>query len=304
MKKKLCLPLTARPHRARMQILIKELEKHFELDIWEPKERNGDMSVNSILYAIEFNNYLSGKNFDGIIIRGDRYEMLGLSMVAVYKGFKIIHIEGGDLSGDVIDSKVRHSITHLSDFHFATNKEAHQRLIAMGISPERVWNFGSLDTEYADSVKLKKIKDQPFILVAYHPIFNEDETELDKALENFKDNVIIKIGSNKDTGRTYGEEQFSPEDYINLMRGAKVLVGNSSSLIKEASILKKGVVLIGNRQSRRFMPHNVVQVPCKVDNIIKAILYQMQNKYDKDLTYYKPNTSKEICQQLKKILQE
>lgn len=221
-------------------------------------------------------------------------------MVASYKGFQIIHIEGGDLSGDVIDSKVRHAITHLSDYHFATNREAHQRLIAMGTRPDRVWNFGSLDVEFANKVKPKKLKSKPYILVAYHPI-KEDETELDKALSTFKCD-IIRIGSNKDAGRTYGQEEFSPEDYINLMRGALVLVGNSSSLIKEASILKKGVVLIGNRQNRRFMPQNVVQVPCKEDNILQAILFQMQNKHEQDLTYYQKDTSKKICQQLRKEL--
>lgn len=304
MKKKLCLPLTSRPHRARMQLLIKELHKHFDLDIWEPKERKGDITSNAILYAIEFNNFLAGKNYDAIILRGDRYEMLGLGMVSAYKGFKVIHIEGGDLSGDVIDSKVRHALTHLSDYHFATNKESHQRLVAMGVQPDRVFNFGSLDVEYASKVKPKRLRNKKYILVAYHPLENEDEKELDIALKEYEWYDIIRIGSNKDTSKTYGTEEFSPEDYINLMREATVLVGNSSSLIKEASILGKGVVLVGNRQSRRFMPHNVVQVPCERDNILKAILYQMQNKYKKDLTYYQPNTSKKICQLLRKQLNQ
>lgn len=301
MKKQLLIPLTARPHRARMKLLIAELEKQFKVDIWEPQERKGDMTSNAILYAIEFSNYLIGKDYDAIILRGDRYEVLGLGMVASYKGFKIIHIEGGDLSGDVIDSKVRHAITHLSDYHFATNKEAHQRLVAMGVPPDKVWNFGSLDVEFADKVKTNKIKKGTYILVAYHPLENEKEQELDKALKHFKCD-IIRIGSNKDAGRTYGKEEFSPEDYINLMRGAKVLVGNSSSLIKEASILGKGVVLVGDRQSRRFMPHNIVQVPCEKDNILKAILYQMQNKYEKDLTYFQPRTSVNISKTIRKFL--
>ena len=169
-----------------MQLLIQELSKSFTLDIWEPKERKGDMTSNAILYAIEFNNFLLGKNYDAIILRGDRYEMLGLGMVSAYKGFKIIHIEGGDLSGDVIDSKVRHAITHLSDFHFATNKESHQRLVAMGVPPDKVFNFGSLDVEYASKVKPKKLRSKLYILVAYHPLENEDETEPDKALKHFK----------------------------------------------------------------------------------------------------------------------
>ncbi len=106
-----------------MKLLIRELKKNNQLDIWEPKKQDGDMSISAIFYAIEFYNYLKGKEYDCIIIRGDRYEMLALCMVAVYLGFKVVHIEGGDESG-VIDNKVRHAITHLSDYHFCTNKES------------------------------------------------------------------------------------------------------------------------------------------------------------------------------------
>ena len=283
-----------------MQLLIKELQKHFDLDIWEPKERNGDMSANAILYAIEFNNYLAGKDYDGIIIRGDRYEMLALSTIATYKGFKVIHVEGGDLSG-AIDNRVRGAITKLADYHFCTNKESHTRLVNMGVDLDTIWDFGALDVEFAHEVKPKRLREKDYILCAFHPIETEDEKELDKVLDK-QECDTIRIGSNSDYGRTYGTEQYSPEDYINLMRGAKVLVGNSSSLIKEASILKVPVVLVGDRQKNRLMPRNVVQVPCKADKIKLAIEFQMKNRYEKDLTHYKKDTSKQITKQLLKIL--
>lgn len=285
-----------------MKLLIQELQKHFSVDIWEPKERKGDMTSNAILYAIEFSNYLIDKNYDAIIIRGDRYEMLGLSMVAVYRGFKIIHIEGGDESG-VIDNKVRHAITHLSDYYFCTNKESHRRLINMGVPIESVFNFGSLDVEFADKVKPKKSIKEPYILVAYHCIPGEDVNELEEALKMLKNCAIIKVGSNTDYGRKYGNEEFPPEEFINTLRFAKCAVGNSSALLKEASILGTPVVLVGNRQQNRLMPRNVVQVPCKKENIQMAILYQMQHKREKDLLYYQANTSKKICRQMEKYLQ-
>ena len=280
-----------------MKLLLAELNKNFELEIWEPKEREGNMATNAILYAIEFSNFLVGKDYDAIVIRGDRYEMMMLATIAVYKGFEVVHIEGGDDSG-VVDNKVRHTITHLSDYHFCTNKESHRRLINMGVPIDRVWNFGSLDVEFASRVKPKKLRDSKYILVAYHPIPDEDDNELTKALESFPKYDKIVVGSNKDYGKGYGEEEFPPEEFINVLRYAKCAVGNSSALIKEASILGTPVVIIGDRQRSRLMPRNVVQVPCETDKITLAIEYQIKNKPYKDELYYQKNTSKKICQTL------
>lgn len=300
---KICLPITARPHLARMQYLIKELQKDFDLDVWEPKQQEGSMAINAIFYAIEFSNFLIGKDYDAIMIRGDRYEMLLLATIAVYKGFKVIHIEGGDMSG-VIDNKVRHAVTHLSDFHFATNEESHKRLINMGIPLDRVWNFGSLDVEFASKVKPERLRQGNYILVAYHPIPDEDPKELDEALKSWKEESIIRIGSNTDYNQKYGKEEFLPQDFINVLRYAKCAVGNSSALIKEASILGTPVVLVGQRQNNRLMPKNVIQVPCETEPISLAIEYQMKHKPKIDTLYYQKGTSKKICQQLLKSLNQ
>lgn len=261
------------------------------------------MGAQAILYAIEFNNYLLGKHFDAIIIRGDRFEMLGLTMVATYQGIKIIHLEGGDTSG-VIDNRVRHAITHLSDFHFCTNEQSHRKLINMGVPLDHVWNFGSLDVEYAEQVKpVKVLKQRPYILVAFHPIEGENANELDKALREFEGHYdIVRIGSNTDYGKGYGTEQFSPEEYINMMRFAALCIGNSSSLLKEASVLSVPVINIGSRQNDRLKPKNVLDLPCKAKIITEGIEFQLKREYKKDLTYYQKDTSKKIVNKLKEIL--
>lgn len=271
--------------------------------MWIPKEEKGGMSISSIFYAIQFSNYLNGKEFDYAIIRGDRYELLFLTAICAYRGIPIIHIEAGDQSG-VVDNKIRHAISHLSDYHFATNEESLRRLVNMGLPMSKIYNFGSLDVEFANEVKPKQIHKKPYIFCAYHGIEGEDEGELNRALERFEDYDIIRAKGNGDYNKEYPAEYFEPEDYINLMRGAKVCVGNSSSLIKEASILEVGVVLVGDRQKNRLLPNNVLTVPCEEEKIKLAIDFQMGNKHKRDLIYFQEGTSKNICNQLKKLSQE
>ena len=302
--KKICFPATNRVHLARQKLLLEELKKDFEVDIWEPTVKNeGGKCVYSLLRAVEFNNFLSqNQEIEAVLVRGDRYEILGLAMVAVYRGLTIIHIEGGDLSG-AIDNKIRYAVTHLSDYHFCTNEESHARLIQNGISPTRVWNFGSLDTEFAKSVESEKIRKKPYIMCAFHPIEGEDEGEVERALKNFSDYEILNIKSNKDYGRQYGQETFSPEYYISLMRNASCLVGNSSSFLKEASIMGVPVVLVGERQHKRLKPENVLNSLCEEKRIVKAIQYQLgMERYGPSFIYYQKNTSKKIANKLKEIL--
>lgn len=300
--KKICFPATNRVHLARQQLLLDELRKKFEVVVFEPTTIPSVKSVFSIMCAIEFNNFLS-KNLDvdAILIRGDRYEMLGLTMVALYKGLTIIHIEGGDLSG-AVDNKVRYAITHLSDYHFCTNDESHQRLIQNGVPINKVWNFGSLDVEFAKTVEEKKIIEEPYLLVAYHPIEGENENEVERAMSQFTQFKIINIASNNDYGKQFGSDNYSSEDYINLLRFANCCVGNSSSFLKEASILGTPVVNIGSRQNKRLKPHNVVDVPCKTGRIRAAIDFHAENRFEPDLIYYKLDTSKNIVKKLIELL--
>jgi len=300
-KKKICFPVTFRGHEARQKLLLDELRNDFDVQIWKPTTSPGAMSVFAIFCAIEFNNYLSQNQFDAVLIRGDRYELMGLAMVAAYKGLKIIHIEGGDLSS-VIDNKVRHAITHLSDLHFCTNEESHRRLISMGLPTNRVWNFGSLDAEFAISVKPNRIIAEPYILVAYHGIPGEEENEVTKAVENFKDYKIVNIQGNKDYGKEFKGEEYAPEDYINLIRFASVCVGNSSSFLKEASVLGTLVVNVGARQDKRLKPANVLDVNCYENEITRAIYYQLGKVGAIDHTYFKSDTSIKIAEKLKEIL--
>jgi len=171
----------------------------------------------------------------------------------------------------------------------------------MGVPIDRVWNFGSLDVEFAKGVPHESIglSKKERLLIAYHPIEGEDENEVELATKDYE---RVVVGSNKDYGRQYGEEIYTPEEYVDLMRCASVLVGNSSSFLKEASILGTPVVLVGDRQKNRLYPHNVLHAPCEASIIKEAINFQMKRTFEPDYIYYKGNTSGNIANKIKEIL--
>lgn len=298
--KRILFPSTNRVHYARQQILLEELSKEFDVVVEEYQSKYFDTLDAIADYANHFRKVIE-EGFDLALVRGDRFEMLPIAMLCAYRGVPIAHIEGGDLSG-AIDNKVRHAITQLADIHFATNEESQKRIIGMGVSPSSVFDYGSLDTEFARSVLLEDYKGEAYILVVYHPLENEDVEELDKALKHWNGKVV-RIQSNKDSGKTYGNEEYLPEEYINLMAHASCLVGNSSSFLKEASVFGTPVVNIGERQHMRYTPNNVINVPVKKFDIKTSIAYQVEHgRYAPSDFYYKENTSRNITNELKKFL--
>lgn len=299
--KKILIPITNRAHVARMKLLLRELKlsPHLEIIDVEFTLEGKTMQERAANFAHFFGEALDTHLPDIVIIRGDRFEMLPAAMLAAYCGVKIAHIEGGDLSG-AIDNKVRHAITHLADVHFVTTPEAARRVIALGADPEKVYNFGSLDAEFAANVPINAVRKMGYFVTSFHPIPGEDGEKIRMATDQFKrdnpDIEEVRIVSNQDYGVAYGNEEFGPEDYINLLRMAFFCVGNSSSFLKEASYLGVPVVDVGERQNNRLKPSSVLHVPYDERAIYLGMEYQSKRgHYADDHTYYKPGTSSKIA---------
>lgn len=149
------------------------------------------------LGIVEFSSLFNNIEPDIIVVRGDRFECLSAATAAAYMNIPIAHLEGGDRSG-TIDESVRHSITKLSHFHFATNDEAKKRLLRMGEDPKFVFYYGSPDIEVVAKLAKKKINGVDlektgsgavldlkgdFLMVMYHPVW-KDVDSLRKLSEN------------------------------------------------------------------------------------------------------------------------
>lgn len=297
------------------------------------------MAKTAGLTVLEFANSLYKLNPDVVLIRGDRFEQLAMAMAAAYLNKTIAHIEGGDLSG-TIDESVRHAITKLAHLHFTTNEDSRRRVVKMGEHPRRVWNVGSLDVEFASSVNKKLDKQliyesgigahidagKPFLMVMQHPVTTEKSNrrhmELLLRVVDGLDMQAVWFWPNSDAGtdemakairmyREHGELKHNkikfithilPEDFIALLKCAKVLVGNSSAGIKECSYLGVPVVNVGTRQKNRLRASNVTDVEPRAAAIKRAIEKQLSHgPYSSSRIYYKLGTSKKIADVLGKV---
>ena len=300
------------------------------------------MAKTAALIALETSNIFEKLNPDIVLIHGDRFEQLALAMSAAYLNKTIAHIEGGDVTGS-IDESVRHAITKLSHIHFVTNDAARRHVIQMGENPKMVFNVGSPDLEFIKNSN-KKITseyanlrgvggnvdiEKPFALVMFHPVTSEADhvrgvEAIYGALVRAKLSAVwfwpnIDAGTadmsrrlreihDQKSGDTGVNIRFMidllPDDFVALLRKAAIVVGNSSSGIKEASFLGVPTVNIGSRQAGRLRAPSVIDVDGDYGSakIADAIKYQLRHgKYPGFKGYFKPNTSENIVRILSKI---
>ncbi len=240
---------------------------------------------------------------DCLIVLGDRYEIFAAAQAALLSRIPIAHIAGGDTTEGAFDEALRHAMTKMAQLHFVTNEEARQRVVQLGENPGHVYNYGSpgLDTlrqlapmsrvelEEALGVRLWP----KTLLVTYHPVTLEAgsargyETLLAALAELGPDTGFIFTGSNADPeGRRLhalteafvranaGRAHFFAslgEHYLQLMRHADAVVGNSSSGLYEAPSFGVPTVNIGDRQRGRPKAASVFDAPPEREAIVRAL---------------------------------
>ncbi len=246
---------------------------------------------------------LNNAHPDFVFVVGDREEAITTSMVCAYLDIPVCHIAGGDIAKDGnIDNSTRYAASKYAHIHFTILEQHKQNLMKLGEDEWRIYNVGNpaLDKFISTPLlSLNEINEQlsasiadDFILVIYHPIITAHEREAEYARELFaalKDSgkYIVMNSPNSDAGNiailkemetfaqnnqsVYWFKNLPREIYVNLMRHAALLVGNSSSGIIEAPSLGLPVINVGERQRGRFHSNNVTFVdPIKIE-ILSAI---------------------------------
>ena len=302
------------------------------------KTKLGNGSKNEMSLAIadtikKFTDYFSNYNPDLLVVFGDRFEIFGVATAASVLGIKIAHFSGGDITEGAIDDIFRNSITQMSCLHFPGNEESRQRIIQMGKDAKTVFNVGEpgvenvLNIKKINSKQLSKIINfdltKDYAIVAYHPetIGNRDIEndiyQLIGALDKNEMNYII-VKANADAGGLLINDiwqkevsnhnnwlfvsSLNTELFINCLRNAKMIIGNSSSGIVEAPTVGIPTVNIGNRQKGRMMADSVITCECQTKEISKAILKALKMRNKKYYLYGNGKTSEKVLKILLKYL--
>ncbi len=164
-----------------------------------------------------------------------------------------------------------------------------------------------INKKYKTNINSKK----NYIVFLFHPDTNKFSQQINVVLDSLMlalkklDTNLVIINSNSDAGSTeivdslkifqtenIKEKKYktlnidyinhlTSSEYLTLLQGCKLLVGNSSSGIREGSFIGINVVNIGDRQRFRFKPNNVYNADLEVKSILDSIIKAFKNKSPK-----------------------
>ena len=254
-----------------------------------------------------------------------------VGVAAAHMNIPVGHIQGGEVSGS-IDESLRHALSKFAHFHFPANGDAAKRLIRMGENPKFIFTVGcpSLDALlYAKELPRAELEEKtglriedPFIIIIHHTVtteVNEVSAHMKAVLDAVKEIGIqaLLLYPNNDAGahavikevegtHILRMRTLSIEEYGNLLRYAKALVGNSSSGIHETASFHVPTVNIGNRQDGRLRPDNVIDTPNDKEKIKRGIEKALYDELflEKIKTCVNPYGDGRSAERIVKVLKE
>ena len=261
-----------------------------------------DISANQAEALVKFTDLFLSEKYNGIVLLGDRYEMLAVAIAAGNTHTPIFHLCGGDTTEGALDEWIRHSITKMSYIHFVTNEESRKRVIQLGEHPRRVFNYGSTSIDnilnVADMTKVEALQsigleECKYVLCTYHPVTMEEGSVDEQiecflaAIKSFPKLQFIVTKSNADQGGARINELLDEAEkeidnlhvftslgvrrYLSLMKYAEFVLGNSSSGIIETPAFHVPTVNIGDRQRGRLQSESIINCGDDANSIVKAI---------------------------------
>uniref|UniRef100_A0A803SL01 UDP-N-acetylglucosamine 2-epimerase domain-containing protein n=1 Tax=Anolis carolinensis TaxID=28377 RepID=A0A803SL01_ANOCA len=277
---------------------------------------------------------------DIMIVHGDRFDALALATSAALMNIRILHIEGGEVSG-TIDDSIRHAITKLAHYHVCCTRNAEQHLISMCEDHDRILLAGcpsydkllsSKKKDYMSIIRMwlgEGVKPKDYIVALQHPV----TTDIKHSIKMFELTLDALISFNKmtlvlfpniDAGskemvrvmRKKGVEHHPNfravkhvpfDQFIQLVAHAGCVIGNSSCGVREVGAFGTPVINLGTRQIGRETGENVLHVrdADTQDKILQALHLQFGKQYPCSKIYGDGNAVPRILKFLKSIdLQE
>ena len=292
------------------------------------------------LALISFSEAYQRLKPDMVVLLGDRYEILAATIAAYTAKIPISHLCGGEITEGAYDDAYRHSITKMSYLHFTDTILSSKRVIQLGEEPSRVYCYGSLGNDELSKIMYKNKKEleneislslKNYILIVYHATTLEQEDPsiffekmMEYLLNNFINYNFIVIKGNSDSyGRSINQKidilekentnriksYFSTSRglYLNLLKNADLMIGNSSSGICEAPCLGTLNINIGDRQKGRERANTTIDCSSNIKKFIEIMQKYKKGEYSYLLSdiknpYFGENVAEKILCTIKNKL--
>lgn len=240
-----------------------------------------------------FGDALAEDRPDGLVLLGDRFEIVPVALACVVHGIPVAHVHGGETTEGALDEYFRHAVTKLATLHFPATEAYRQRILQLGEAPERTFAYGAPGLDHLHHTELPSRAalqdalalplDRPTALVTYHPVTAEPgeagvqiEALLAALLAETPLQAVFTQPNADAEGRAIQQriERFCRDEperfrfvanlgtprYLGCLRHLDLLVGNSSSGLVEAPSFRMPVVNVGTRQRGRVRAANVIDV--------------------------------------------
>lgn len=272
-------------------------------------------------------------SYDVVFALGDRFEMFAAVAAGLPFNVNFAHIHGGETTLGAIDNAYRHSISHMSNWHFVTCSAYKNRLEEILGSSQNIFNVGALSIENLSHLKLYSTEEmvklfnidftKPSILSTFHPetvAFKKNEIYIEEIIQSFKKlnkyQIVVTMPNADTMGNFIREklqiaakelsnlilvESFGTLGYLSAMKHCEFLLGNTSSGFVEASYFPKAVINLGHRQDGRLRSAHIfdTEIDCnKILNQVKVI-EQLKNNLPHLQEYGSGNTSDLMIEILK-----
>lgn len=312
----LCLIATGTHLSSEFGYTVKQIEEDgFEIaekiDILMSGDSPALISKTMGMAFISFADMYERQKPDMLVVLGDRYELIPVCFAAVNAKIPIAHLSGGETTEGAVDECVRHCVTKMSYLHFPACEAYGKRIIQLGESPDRVFNFGDVGVELVrDTKKLSREKcseelsydfTKDYICVIFHPTTLQVEEaacqadNLLKAIEAVPEYNYVFIRGNADAGgriihsrieefiKKYPQNKMfvslRAELYLSVLSHASALLGNSSSGIVEAPAMGVPTINVGDRQKGRLQANSIINSDNQMPNIIAALKKLKDRQY-------------------------
>ena len=290
------------------------------------------------LGTIGFADALARLQPDIMVLLGDRFEALAAAQTAMILRIPIAHIHGGETTEGAIDEAIRHSITKMSQIHFVSEPEYRDRVIQLGENPESVFEVGAVGIDNIIRLKLLSLQDlekqinfslgKKFFLVTYHPetLTGKSPVEALQTLfavfDEFPEYKLIFTQANSDAGGRIINEQIEAYAkknkervllvkslgqlrYLSAMKLCAAVVGNSSSGLLEAPVLRVPTINIGDRQKGRKRYPSVIDCNEDKQQLLSAIQSLRDSNFLQKIQSMEiPHTDGKIAITMKNILKQ
>lgn len=310
-----------------------------KIDILLSSDTSSSISKSMGIAMISFADYFERLNPDLLIVLGDRYETLAVSLAAMNQRIPIAHLYGGETTEGAIDESIRHAITKLSYLHFTSTDDYRKRVIQLGEHPDRVYNVGAIGIENILNEKLLSKEDfesqldislkKNYAMVTFHPVTlenNSSKIQIESLLEvcrSYKNIVFVFTKANADAeGRIINQciDKYAQNNdnifaftslgmirYLSGLKYCSMVIGNSSSGILEAPSFGIPTINIGDRQKGRIQACSIINCRPTKDSIKLAIDQALSDSFINKAEatrnpYGDGNTSDKVIKVIKEYL--